>query len=91
MLKPLVILGLSFAFLGCATNSPSTDNNTKTEQASSDSKDQKVICKKSARVGSHFKKMQCWTVAEYKARQERDRQKIQDAQAHGSTMTPPSK
>lgn len=91
MFKPLIILGLALSFAGCATNSPSTENNTETEKVADDSKDQKVICKKSARVGSHFKKMQCWTVAEYKAKQERDRQKIQDAQAHGSTMAPPSK
>lgn len=86
MLKPLLVLGLAFIFVGCATNSSAPDNNTKTEQVASEKKEEKIICKKAARVGSHFRKTQCWTVADYKARQERDRQKMQDIQANGATM-----
>lgn len=86
MLKPLLILGLAFTFVGCATNSSAPDSNTKTEQVASDKNEKKVICKKASRVGTHFKKTQCWTVEEYKARQERDRQKMQEIQANGATM-----
>lgn len=87
MLKPLVILGLSLTFVGCAT---SGNNNTQKKEVApvvkEDKDGRKIICSRQARVGSHFKKTQCWTAEEYKAKQERDRQKVQDIQANGSTM-----
>ena len=92
MFKPLIILGLSLTFVGCATNSSqqAATNNAATEKVAEKDDSKKVICKKEARVGSHFKKTQCWTVADYKAKQERDRQKMQDIQANSTRMKPPT-
>ena len=89
MFKPLLMVGLALTFTGCATTS--NDNSQKREVApivKEDEKGRKIICSREGRVGTNFKKTQCWTVEEYKAKQERDRQKMRDIQANGSTMEP---
>ncbi|WP_223669748.1 hypothetical protein [Kangiella shandongensis] len=90
MFKPLIIIGLSFAFVGCATTSSetaSTAQNSKKQVAQSDEEKPKVICQKTHRVGTHFKKLQCWTKEEYVLKQQRDKEEVRQLQR--STMTPP--
>lgn len=92
MFKPLIIIGLSFAFVGCATTSSNSTSTSqlpeKSQLVEKERNGKKIICKRQGSVGTHFKKTQCWTLEEYQARQERDRQKMQDIQANSSTMSP---
>ena len=81
MLKPLVILGLAFSFGGCATNSSApAAGNTEAKQVATDDKKKKVICKRAARVGTHFKTTQCWTAEEYAQRQKEDKEAVRNMQ-----------
>lgn len=93
MYKSLIILGLAVAFTGCATNSSTkaeSPNNIKSEKvAKNDDKKKRIICSKQARVGSHFKRKQCWTAEEYAERQKRDREQIQNIQNNSSSATAP--
>jgi len=84
MLKPLIITGLAFAFIGCA--STTTSNKETSQEVAKSEKDSKYICQKTHQVGSHFKKLQCWTKEEYAAKQQRDKEEIERAQR--SSMGP---
>lgn len=90
MFKPLVILGLSLTFVGCATNStaPSASSNTGSEKVAKKDDNKKVICKREARVGSHFKKTQCWTAEEYAEKQKEDKEMIRSMQNSGGMKGP---
>lgn len=81
MLKPLLIITMSLAFMGCATNSKDSSASSEKEKvASTDEKNEKVICKRQARVGSHFKTTQCWTAEEYARKQKEDQERIRSIQ-----------
>lgn len=92
MLKPLVILGLALTFTGCATTSSSdsaamASNNQKAVAEKEDDKKQKIICKRVQKVGTHFKKKQCWTAEAYAQEQENSRNVLENMQK--STMSGP--
>jgi len=90
MLKPLIITGLAFAFIGCASTSSQTVANT-SEESKKVAKDEdgkpQYICQKTHQVGSNFKKLQCWTKEEYATKQQRDKEEVQRLQ--GSSMSAP--
>lgn len=90
MLKPLVILGLSLAFAGCATNStaPASTSDEAEKVAKEDDKKKKVICKRTARVGTNFKTTQCWTAEEYAQKQKDDKELIRNMQKNGRMKGP---
>ncbi|AOE50996.1 hypothetical protein [Kangiella sediminilitoris] len=91
MFKPLIIIGLSFAFLGCATTTSKTANTapqaSKQVAEKEDDEGPKVICKRTHRVGTNFKQVQCWNREEYAAKKEADKEAIRQLQR--STMAPP--
>ena len=90
MFKPLIIIGLSFAFIGCAsTNSQTAANTTQESQqvAKKDDDKPKYVCKKVHRVGTNFKETKCWPIEEYAAKRDADREAIRQIQR--STMAPP--
>ncbi|MBD3652894.1 hypothetical protein [Kangiella sp.] len=90
MLKKLSFLSLILFVSACATNSSVADKDvaeTGEQLASKENNDQQIICKRTQKVGTHFKTKQCWTKEDYEDLQEKSRQAIENAQ--GSSMTGP--
>ncbi|HEY9029926.1 MAG TPA: hypothetical protein VIM93_01070 [Kangiella sp.] len=90
MLKKLSILSVIFFVSACATQAPvSGKDNLQQEDkvATEESKEQRIICKRTQTVGTNFKKRQCWTVEDYEDLQRRSREAVERAQ--GSDMTAP--
>ena len=92
MHKLLIMLGASLIIFGCAsTNSQtaSTASEPTKQVADKDDDKPKVICQKTHRVGTNFKKLQCWTKEEYALKQQRDREEVERMKRSG--MAPPSR
>lgn len=90
MLKKLSFLSILFFVSACATQAPVTDkDNLQSEEkvAAEESKEPRIICKRTHTVGTNFKKKQCWTVEDYEDLQRRSREAVERAQ--GSDMTAP--
>lgn len=91
MNKLLIILGLVFAFTGCATNSSApqakSNNNLNNEEVAKE--EPKLICKRVHKVGTNFKTKQCWTVEEYAQQQKRDQENFRRIKTNNSPLSPP--
>lgn len=89
MLKKLSFLSVILFVSACATQSPVAGENVSsdTEKVASNDSDREIICKRTQKVGTHFKTKQCWTKEDYEDLQEKSRQAIENAQ--GSSMTGP--
>lgn len=89
MLKKLSILSVILLVSACATQSPVAGENAQedAEKVASNDSDREIICKRTQKVGTHFKTKQCWTKEDYEDLQEKSRQAIENAQ--GSSMTGP--
>lgn len=89
MYKFLIMLGASLVIFGCAsTNSKSAATSSEPEKQVADNgkKEPRVICQKTHRVGTNFKKLQCWTKEEYALKQQRDKEEMERLQR--SSMGP---
>ncbi|RDX37000.1 hypothetical protein DZA50_03015 [Kangiella sp. HD9-110m-PIT-SAG07] len=90
MFKPLIIIGLSFAFIGCAsTNSNNAANASQESQkvAKKDDDKPKYVCKKVHKVGTNFKQTKCWPLEEYAEKRDADKEALRQLQR--STIAPP--
>ncbi|ACV28005.1 hypothetical protein [Kangiella koreensis] len=90
MLTKLSFLSVIFFVSSCATQAPvASKGNLDPEEkvASEETKEPRIICKRTHTVGTNFKKKQCWTVEDYEDLQRRSREAVERAQ--GSEMTAP--
>ncbi|MCW9027838.1 MAG: hypothetical protein OQJ80_02810 [Kangiella sp.] len=89
MLKKLSLLSLILLVSACATQSPVAEKNAPedAEKVASEDSNRDIICKRTQKVGTHFKTKQCWTREDYEDLQEKSRQAVENAQ--GSSMTGP--
>ena len=88
MFKKLSILAAILFVSACATQpqADSTDSSGQ-EVASEDTNDRDIICKRTQKVGTHFKTKQCWTKEDYEDLQRKSKDAVERAQ--GSSMTAP--
>lgn len=94
-MKKLILLTLPLIAVGCSTASnksalkQSTANKKVTKVAKKEQAKRGIICKNEKPTGSRIAKRTCWTKAEYKAKQERDKELLRRARdtIQGSDMT----
>lgn len=88
MFRKLSVISVLFLVSACATQTPKSsqlNSDKSTQVAKEEASESNIICKRIQKVGTHFKKKQCWTKEDYAEEQRQSREAVERAQRSGMT------